>query len=272
MTRLNDVFNMREGIFYHMARMPNTELPWKESALSLDLQYHGNHSGGKITSPLVDTYISDGQMTDVGRDELAQICLALFLPNWRSLYHAMTSEYNPINNYDMKETYSESGNSTDDSKREAAITHGEQVATSGKNTDTGTLSNNETTTHGETVATTGETVNNIFGFNSGDAVPSDKGTGTNNEIHGGSDQTTTTETRDLSHDSSQTESHSGSDLQSGTENHTGKHDIEHTLTRSGNIGVTTSQQMIESEIELRKKHFFESVFSDLDSVLTINVY
>lgn len=40
------------------------------------------------------------------------------------------------------------------------------------------------------------------------------------------------------------------------------------LTRKGNIGVTTSQQMITSELALRRNHFFEIVFMDLDAVLT----
>lgn len=43
----------------------------------------------------------------------------------------------------------------------------------------------------------------------------------------------------------------------------------HTLNRHGNIGVTTSQQMLESEYELRKRHFFDTVYSDLDSILTL---
>lgn len=40
-----------------------------------------------------------------------------------------------------------------------------------------------------------------------------------------------------------------------------------TTTRHGNIGVTTSQQMLESEYELRKRTFWDRVFSDLDSVM-----
>lgn len=43
----------------------------------------------------------------------------------------------------------------------------------------------------------------------------------------------------------------------------------HTLNRHGNIGVTTSQQMLESEYELRKRHFFDTVFNDVDSILTL---
>lgn len=41
------------------------------------------------------------------------------------------------------------------------------------------------------------------------------------------------------------------------------------LTRSGNIGVTTSQQMIESEIELRKWNFYQSMMNDIDAVMCL---
>lgn len=44
------------------------------------------------------------------------------------------------------------------------------------------------------------------------------------------------------------------------------------LTRSGNIGVTTSAQMIEENIRLWIWKFFDSVFKDIDRVLTIGVY
>lgn len=44
------------------------------------------------------------------------------------------------------------------------------------------------------------------------------------------------------------------------------------LTRSGNIGVTTSAQMIEENIKLWEWKFFDSVFKDIDRVLTIGVY
>lgn len=46
------------------------------------------------------------------------------------------------------------------------------------------------------------------------------------------------------------------------------------LTRSGNIGVTTSQQMIQSEIELRNNinNFYNIIFNDIDTILCNNLY
>lgn len=47
----------------------------------------------------------------------------------------------------------------------------------------------------------------------------------------------------------------------------------HSLTRHGNIGVTTTQQMLQSEIELWQWDFFNNVvFPDIDRVLTIPTY
>ena len=45
-----------------------------------------------------------------------------------------------------------------------------------------------------------------------------------------------------------------------------------TLDRTGNIGVTTSQQMIESEWELRKHDFYQMIYNDIDSLLCLKIY
>ena len=59
------------------------------------------------------------------------------------------------------------------------------------------------------------------------------------------------------------------DRDSGEDTHT----RNYTLTRSGNIGVTTSQQMLQSERDLWKWNFFRDVvFPDLDKVLTLQIY
>lgn len=49
-------------------------------------------------------------------------------------------------------------------------------------------------------------------------------------------------------------------------------DNKRELTRSGNIGVTTSQQMLESELQLRKYNFYEELFKDVNSVATLSIY
>lgn len=96
---------------------------------------------------------------------------------------------------------------------------------------------------------TDESTDGVFGFNSSSASDSETSDRTIDDDN--------THTFDL------TDADTGSDTQS--------HSYE--LTRSGNIGVTTSQQMIESERALWMwKYFYDIVFPDIDRVLTISVY
>lgn len=45
-----------------------------------------------------------------------------------------------------------------------------------------------------------------------------------------------------------------------------------TTTRTGNIGVTTSQQMAQSSLDLWKWNYFYDIFRDIDSIFTITTY
>ena len=83
-----------------------------------------------------------------------------------------------------------------------------------------------------------------------------------------------TETGKIDHDGAQNNDVFGFNSTAAVPSGTG-HDeyIDNTqLTRSGNIGVTTSQQMIQSERDLWVWKFFEQVFQDVDTVLSIDVY
>lgn len=44
------------------------------------------------------------------------------------------------------------------------------------------------------------------------------------------------------------------------------------ITAFGNIGVTTSQQMLESELEVRKNVLFDIILNDIADMLTISIY
>ena len=173
-------------------------------------------------------------------DVIVTTTYKVYEQSWQRLYRALTAEYNPINNYSM----TESGEDT--------------------RTNTGTQSTNEERSGTEketpnlTNTTTGENSSNggLFGFNSAESVPSDTthGTNTNTNTQSG---TVNTET-------------GGTSLTTRTDALTEKN--VHTFERSGNIGVTTSQQMIESEIELRKKQFYNIVFHDIINYVCLHVY
>lgn len=121
-----------------------------------------------------------------------------------------------------------------------------------QDTHKGTLESNGNNTNIYTENTlVNDTSNNqLWGFNSTDSVNSDKQTGdTTRDVESTMDSThknTDRETKDITSD--------------------------RTLKRSGNIGVTTSQQMIESERQLWLWNFFESVFSDIDKILVLKIY
>lgn len=85
------------------------------------------------------------------------------------------------------------------------------------------------------VSTTIGTSSDTYGFNSEEAVPQNK-----------VNSTSTTE---------------GS-----------KDDNDRDLTRSGNIGVTTSQQMLESELNLRKFELYHRMMNDIDKILCLKIY
>lgn len=115
------------------------------------------------------------------------------------------------------------------------------------------------TTYGRTHSKTGTEVDDrtrtddnkesVYGFNSSNASDSEESDRTIND--------------DNTHTYNVSDTDTGSDRQS--------HSYE--LTRSGNIGVTTSQQMIESERSLWMwKYFYDVVFPDVDRMLTISVY
>lgn len=62
------------------------------------------------------------------------------------------------------------------------------------------------------------------------------------------------------------------DLKGNKDNNFTDKTFNRELTRSGNIGVTTSQQMLESELNLRKYDFYQQVFKDVDKILCSYIY
>lgn len=115
-------------------------------------------------------------------------------PIWQRMYDAMQLEYNPIENYNRTETW------TDSETEETEA----NTQTSGTNT------------------------NQVAGFNSSEFTNKDKGTGSGTEAGTGSRETTSS----------------------------------HTGNVSGNIGVTTSQQMLQQELDIAPKLEIYKVISE----------
>ena len=136
-------------------------------------------------------------------NKLAYIVFNKFMKGWSKLADAVFSDYNPIENYNMKENRA-------------------------------TLLEEVTNTENE------ETVKNKYsGFN-------------------------TDEMKDVS------ESATEGSIDTTKTTTGGKTNNE--LTRTGNIGVTTSQQMIESSFNLAKKKILDLIYRDIDTILFIDYY
>lgn len=271
--RLKDVLDVTDGIF---AELSDMSMPWgmNPTPLTLDLLYEG-HSADKIISPLVKNRLdTDGKLTGTDKTLVALQIKAVFLDKWSHLWELMQIDYNPLSNYDMVE------DGTDQTKRTGSDTNLKTGSedNSGAITRTGSERDNGDTTRTGSESDSGTAQNNeeghsIYGFNSNSAVPADTNTTSHDNTH---TYTNVKDAVDTTHTYNQV---ADTDTRKKTYNnvtdqltHNTTDDMTHHLTRSGNIGVTTSQQMAESEIQLRSWLFFENVMKDVDSLLTLSIY
>ena len=283
--KLNEVYSdwlTGDGIFTDLQTL---EVPWAEEGIAefLNLSYYGNHSGQKEISPLLRAF---GELNSTKRAKIASLIFNLYAPYWTKEYETLSLEYNPIENYNMLEfgtdknetTYGRKDKRTDDLTQERTpdLTHERTADLTHERTDDLT----ETLTPRSKTNTHSEVTNKIHGFNSTTGVDADE-TITDTDVEGktGTDTTTNTGTETTTETGTDTTTETGTDTTTNTgtvENEaSGKDttDITHGLTRTGNIGVTTSQQMLESERQLWMWNFFENVvFKDIDKQLTLSVY
>lgn len=294
--QLKTLLPTTNGIFAAMERNTKYNVPW-EKGQPLDMMYIGGRSGGKISTPLVRALANgNAPLATIAIEALANLVLMQYSKNWEKLYATLSAEYDPISNYDMIEegldTVTDTGIISDSTTTDYGRTEDTNTKNVNDKTSTHTLERGEKIVteneHGETVTTESENSgtqnNNVYGFNSLESVPSNNqsasGEGKDTTTHSGVDTDTTT--------------HSGTDTDTttdnGTDTITGKvttggsdttqntqtldttHTTQHKLTRKGNIGVTTSQQMLQSERDLWQWNFFENVFADVDKVLALAIY
>lgn len=147
--------------------------------------------------------------------------------NWKKLYDTTLLEYNPIENYDRMEEWTDTDSETGTNSR----------------------NNNITNTINQEVVTTGSLTEQNTAFNTGLADHAKEITD-NDNITTGSGNTTENE--------------------SGTT----KRDLTHTRAgrTHGNIGVTTSQQMIQSEREVAMFNIYDIIAESFVENFCLMVY
>ena len=144
-------------------------VPWDDDEtvdkIALDIEYFGNRSGLKESSPLVEKmtdWPNDSQIDGTELDRLHKIIINKYSVSWVKLWKTLTAEYNPLENYNMTET----------------TTPG-VVTTRKENTDINVQNNAN---------------GNVYGFNSPSAVPA-SASGGNSHTTGSKDKNYTEESK-----------------------------------------------------------------------------
>lgn len=216
------------------------------------------YSSDDVAGAVVDINTVWQMFVDIHNKDIARIS------------QAITTEYKPLDNYNMVENGSENTLTTRDITRNSTMTNDDtltktgtvttETAATGKNVDTTTAEVKNTGT--QTAADTAETINSIAAYNDTNVSIHDKQNTTTNgtrtddltqkTTNGGEVNTTASSNAKITNDTNDTTHTVTAEENTGRDSENGE--ITHTLTRSGNIGVTTSQQMLSSEIFLRVRN------------------
>lgn len=165
---------------------------------------------------------------------------------------ATHADYHPINNYDRTEEHTEN------------VGRSGKKHTTGKERNQSTQNGKNTTTAKNTVTEEGEntTTNKVNGYNGEEMTKRDSAETTNKN-----NNTATAEGN--AHYNSASDGYRNID---SLEVDNAEQTTKRAIRVYGNVGVTTSQQMIESEIALRRNHVIKYMVSDFKKDFCIMVY
>ena len=213
-------------------------------------------------------------------------------PSWQRMLDALAEEYDPLHNYDRTEIESgtNTGNDTNTETENIGDELQEDVADSTSATRTGSAETRhagaETTeediSDSGSSTTSGTSTGQVTGFNAQTFADNDK------TISSGSGTTTGSRDRDQTVTTAGTDNTSSQDTEAGTairdrdQSYTrdrtvtrnGRTDQTHdrTLRAFGNIGVTTSQEMLRAELEIRVLDIYRLVVDELIAYFCLRIY
>ena len=304
--QIKDIF-ARTDVNALFSALETAGAPWADETKPLQYVSLGTLYWIRSRKKILTSFIvEEKEENDTDLDDYATDLLTLYGDKWAHLWELFLMEYNPIENYNMIESGSDINTKTGSLDRSGAIERtgsldrsgaigksgkekvtdnveyiGKEIFTpSGKVIDSGTDTDNQSTTD-----------NSLYGYNSSNPVNADKTiqkTGHKNERtyadNYKEEKSFSQDREDKRSITTEYEDYQEEDTRKDTYNHIKDEDTRkdtynnikdtgsHSLTRSGNIGVTTTQQMAESEIEYRRHLYFEMVFSDIDKLLTLPIY
>ena len=214
--------------------------------LSFETSFRNEQGEREIDDTIINSVFSQGFDENQRYDYLSML-LFRYEYKWNKLIDNVYAQtYNPIENYDRQEDTSLSYEGSENVTRNVDSDRKVKGTTADTRNDTSSANSSSQ--------------KNVFAFDSSEASPSDSDSGTTTATGTGSSNSTVdnsdTEKR------TETEGHSFTDRKNVTASRI-----------HGNIGVTTSQQMLESEVALRNKYdFFNTVYEYIANTLLKPIY
>lgn len=215
----------------------------------IDIPWHGDVDIANIEMAFALSYgdhtIRPTFLKLTGENQIKTVA-KMFSQKWNKLWNIYRVEYNMLDAYIVNE----SGNDSKDKKSTKTRRHGHTVT-------------DETTNRGTVdidIGNTETTLDSVYAFNSPELAP------TPSSESRGTSHTDNLETRNLS--SNTVSTHGGEDSDSIVDEESGKY----TITKTGNIGYSTPQEMLKQELELWGEPFFKQVFMDISRFIFIQVY
>ena len=217
-----------------------------EIKLNFEMNFRFLHGERQVDDTVVNSPYSKFFEGWFRYDYLKDILLR-YQYKWTKLIDNVYAQtYNPIENYDRQEDTSLSYEGSENVTRNVDSDRKIKGTTADTRNDTSSANSSSQ--------------KNVFAFDSAEASPSDSDSGTTTATGTGSSNSTV--------DNSDTEKR----IETEGHSFTGRKNV--TASRiHGNIGVTTSQQMLESEVALRMKHdFFNTVYEDIANAVLKPIY
>ena len=203
--------------------------------------------------------------------------------NIEHMLKAINEDYNPLHNYDRYEEWTENDKKSETTNRTEKVTDTNKTEITDKTkteitdkTETESRETNdiESEKNGETHDDISKTTqNDVSAFNSSDYQPSDKTTESGSNDSNNSEEITTQSTniqngsgqnnRNESGETNRSESGENDRDVKGNNKYETDNNLLHNAHLYGNIGVTTSQQMLESEFELRQNINIYDVIAEI---------
>ena len=244
-------------------------------AEALDIQFITTY-GDRLAAPYLTPFDGEGGISNDDLQAIAAHIYSIHKWQWEHLYKAMVEDYNPLHNVDAYET------ETNDGSRSSSMIDGTVDENDHLHNDAtvDSISGSRSTSNinggsGDTDSTgNGLSQDDVSAFNSGSMV-GDSANGSNTDALTGTATENTSVINEENADAHDI-SASDNDLNSVTNERTNINNDEtfnkREVRRFGNIGITTSAQLINGEISLWKFEYMQRVMTDICDTIALSIY